>query len=89
MGAGIGFVRDAQNSARQNRDQLKNKSNFDKSSAGKGHSKQLKFKEATPEQLEKLRNELAETRKNETLRMIIVGTMLVAICTITIWFLIS
>ncbi|MCR9248858.1 MAG: hypothetical protein NXI20_00485 [bacterium] len=89
MGAGIGFVRDAQNSARQNRDQLKNKSSFDKSLAGKGHSKPLKFKEATPEQMEKLRNELVETRKKETLRMIIVGTMLVVICTLTIWFLIS
>ncbi len=89
MGAGIGFVRDAQNSARQNRDQLKNKSNFDKSTTGKAQSKPLKFKEASPEQLEKLRNELAETRKKETLRMIIVGTILVAICTLTIWFLIS
>ena len=73
MGAGIGFVRDAQNRARQNRDNLMNKSNFQKTYSNQVQNKELKLKEGTPEEIEQFRIEFL---KKKRLRLIKRATLM-------------
>ncbi len=85
MGAGIGFVRDAQNNARQNRENLKNKSNFKRTYKNKFPTTELKFKEATPEELEKFRTELLKNKRRENIRTAIITLLIFALIALTIW----
>lgn len=85
MGAGIGFVRDAQNNARQNRDNLKSKSNFERTYKNKFPASELKFKEATPEELEQFRTEFLKKKQKENIRTAILTTLIFAVIAITVW----
>ena len=76
MGAGIGFVRDAQNRARQNRDNLKNKPNFQKTYKNKVQNKELKFKEGTPEEIEQFRIEFLKRKRLRTIKQAILMTII-------------
>ena len=87
MGAGIGFVRDAQNNARQNRDNLKNKSNFERTYKNKFPTNELKFKEATPEELEQFRTEFLKKKRKENIRTGILTTLFFVAIAITIWII--
>lgn len=80
MAAGIGFVRDALNSAKQNRNNLKNKRNFKKTYTLKNLNKDLRFKEGTPEEIAQFRKEfhrrkLIRTIKRAVLMAIIFGAI--------------
>lgn len=77
MGAGIGFVRDTQNNARRNRDNLKNKRNFQNSSSEA--PQQLKFKDATPEELEEFRINYIKKKKAERLRKTVLLVTVIAV----------
>lgn len=87
MGAGLGFVRDAQNNAKQNRDNLKNKSNFEKTYTYKIPSKELKFKEATPEELKQFRTEFLKKKRNDNIRTAILKILIFAAIFLTIWLI--
>ncbi len=87
MAAGIGFVRDAQNNARQNRDNLKNKSNFERTYKNKFPTKELKFKEVTPEELEQFRTEFLKKKRTENIRTAFLTTLIFAIMIISIWIM--
>lgn len=87
MGAGIGFVRDAQNNARQNRDNLKNKSNFERTFKNKFSTKELKFKQATPEELEQFRTEFLKKKSKENIRTAILTTLIFAAVALIIWLI--
>lgn len=85
MGAGIGFVRDAQNNARQNRDNLKNKSNFERTYKNKFPTKEFKFKEATPEELEQFRTDFLKKKRKDNIRTTILTTLIFAMIALIIW----
>ena len=77
--AGIGFVRDAVNNAKRNRDNLKNKSNFKKTYKAKTSNKKLIYKKATPEELEQYRLAFLEKQKRRRVKDIILFTSIVTI----------
>lgn len=87
MGAGIGFLRDAQNNARQNRDKLKNKGNFERTFRNKFRIKELKFKEVTPEQLEQFRTEFLKNKRKENIRTAILTTLIFSVVAIAVWII--
>lgn len=64
MGAGIGFVRDAQNNAKRNRDNLKNKINFSRTYKLMPSQVNLKFKKATQEELDILKEQFLKKKKS-------------------------
>lgn len=75
MGAGIGFVKSGQQSASQNRDYLKNRSNFSQKGPGSSRT-QLTFKEASPEELEKRRAKLQEQKSRSIKKQITLGIIM-------------
>lgn len=88
MGAGIGFVRDAQNNARQNRDNLKNKRNFEQTHNIKSNNKVYTFKEATPEELAALKEKfLKDQRRDHLKKNILIMTIIVLL--ILAWWIFS
>ena len=87
MGAGIGFVRDAQNNARQNRDNLRNKSNFERNYKNKFPTKELKFKEASIEELEQFRIEFLSQKRKENIRIAILTTLAFVVILSIIWII--
>ncbi len=64
MGAGYGFLRDAQNNAKQNRENLKSRTEKRKNQAFKS-SEPPKYKEATPEELDQFREKLLKEKRRE------------------------
>lgn len=76
--AGIGFVRDAQNTAKRNRDNLKNKRNFQQTYVTNEAPQQLKFKDATPEELEEFRINYIKKKKAERLRKAVLLVVIIA-----------
>jgi cytoskeletal protein RodZ len=77
MGAGFGFMRDAQNRANQNRDLLKDKINFQKNHQVKTPHMELKFKEATAGEMQKFRTELLRKKRIETIKLNILRIFIV------------
>lgn len=63
MGSGIGFVRDAQINAKRNRDNLKKKRNFLRKDNPTEAPQKLKFKDASPEELEAFRSQFIKKKK--------------------------
>ncbi|MCP4456724.1 MAG: hypothetical protein GY816_01650 [Cytophagales bacterium] len=85
MGAGLGFVRDAQNAARQNRNNLKNKSTFQRTYKNKTPKIELNFKESTPEELEQFRIEYLKEKRTRTRKHAIRMVIIFAALTLIIW----
>ncbi len=79
MGAGIGFVRDALNNAKRNRDNLKNKPNFKKTYKVNTSNKKLIYKEATPEELEQYRLAFLEKQKRRRIKDVILFSSIMII----------
>ncbi|MCV9387915.1 hypothetical protein [Reichenbachiella ulvae] len=88
MGAGIGFVKSGQQSANQNRDYLKNRSNFSQKGPGSSRTK-LTFKEASPEELEARRVKLREQKHKAIKKQIFLGILLSLVLLGLIWYLLS
>lgn len=87
MGAGLGFVRDAQNNARRNRDNLKNKSNFTQKYKFKAPNTQLNYQEASPEELAQFKADFLQKQKIRRRKDILLfSTVIIGILTL-VWYL--
>lgn len=84
--SGIGFVRDAQTQARQNRDNLKNRSSFQKTYKFKIPKKRLRFKKATPEELERLRVNFLARKRQRTVNLAIAMIFSFLVLAWLVWF---
>jgi len=87
--AGFGFVRDAQNSAKQNRANLKNKINFSKTQSNMFPNKELKFKEATPEELISLRKQFLDKERVLVIKRRLLFVVVFLVVPLIIWMLLS
>lgn len=77
MGAGYGFLRDAQNNAKKNRENLKDRTEKRKNQTYKSGNP-LKFKEASTEELENYRLKLLRQKKKEkNARTILLLTLII------------
>ena len=86
MGAGIGFVRDAQNNARQNRDNLKIKRNFEQTHKSKTTNKAYTFKEATPEELAAWKKKfLNQQRRDNLIKNVLAIAIIVMLSLVALW----
>ena len=87
MGAGLGFVRDAQNNAKRNRDNLKNKSNFTQTYKSKTPNRKLVYKESTPEELEEFRAQFLTKLRRKRIKDVMLLTSIVSVLLVVILFL--
>lgn len=78
MAGGIGFVRDAQNGARVNRANLKNKGNFQLTYKQKNSRKELVFKESTPQELEQFRAAFLKRKRLRAIKRAILMVLVFA-----------
>lgn len=85
--AGIGFVRDAQTQAKQNRENLKNKTNFQRTYKPKFPKKALRFKKVTPEELQRFRTRFLMRQKQQKAKTIYKMLIAFGVIGLMIWFL--
>ena len=84
---GIGFVRDALNNAKRNRDNLKNKSNFIKTHKPKVSNSQLEFKKASKEELDQFRSEFLSKQKKRRRKDIFLFVSIIVSLVALIWMI--
>ena len=78
MTGGLGFTKSMQSSLRNNRNLLKNKGDRGYMSSGSG--KKATYKEATPEQLQELRQRMElENAKNLKRKIVILVTVVIVV----------
>lgn len=86
MGAGYGFLRDAQNNAKQNRENLKARTEKRKNQTFKA-TRPPKFKEASKEELDAYRENLLKQKKKEKTARTLLLLALVIIFSSLFYFL--
>ncbi|WP_421764037.1 hypothetical protein [Ekhidna sp.] len=87
MGAGLGFVRDALNNAKRNRNNLKNKPNFKQTYKAKTPNTQLNYRKSSPEELAQFKAEFIQKQKLRRRKDILLfGTIILGLVTL-VWYL--
>lgn len=76
MAAGIGFVRDALNSAKRNRDHLKSKSNFQQTYKTKTPHKALKFNKMSPDALASFKEGFKQKQRSRYIRDVVLAVVI-------------
>ena len=78
MPAGYGITKHAKDLAKLNRSNVKDRSNFRRTYKNKFPDKDLKFKEATPEELRQFRIEFLKKKRKDKFRTTILTTLILA-----------
>jgi hypothetical protein len=88
MAGGLGFVRDAQKSFEKNRQLFKSKGAFQRNKDNAtGDAANLKFKEATAEEIAQFRAEFLKNKRLENIRAGIISAVVIAAIAVAIWLI--
>ena len=84
MPAGYGITKHAKDLAKLNRSNAKNRGNFQRTYKNKFPTKDLKFNNATPEELEQFRTEFLQKKRKRNIRTALLTTLFFVAIAITI-----
>lgn len=85
--AGIGFVRDAQNTARANRENVKNRRNFTKTHKYKTPDYEYNFKKLSPEELRQFRVDYLAKKRKDNLKWALRMSLTFVVLALAVWWL--
>ena len=87
MPAGYGITKHAKDLAKLNRNNVKNRGNFQRTYKNKFPTTDLKFNNATPEELEQFRTEFLRKKRKRNIRTALLTTLFFVVIAITIWII--